>query len=96
MEIGQRLNALQVVAESLRVVAGQDLLVHVVEELATTVLVDDFKGPCGGVDQVPVPVMAVHAYILPEVRQPVFVLDVRGRVVTGNGHGDSVTALPKH
>jgi len=75
-QVVQWLHPLQVVAEALHIVAGQDLVVHVVEELATTILVDHLSRSGGGVDQVPVPMVAVHSNILSEICQALLILAI--------------------
>ena len=52
---------------------GNDLLVHVIEQLSPTVLVDDGAvGRVEGVHEVPVPVVEVDADVLAEVRHALF------------------------
>lgn len=79
--LDEPVHALHVVGEALEVVAGDDLLVHVVEELAAAVLVDDGAVRLEGVDEVPVPVVEVYAEVLAEVGEAVLLLQVRRGVV---------------
>lgn len=84
VEVLQTLNSRQLVAHSLKVVACNDLLVHVVEELAAPVLFDHLTRSRKGVDQMPVPVVQVDAQVLTEVGQTVFQLQVSRCVVHRN------------
>jgi len=57
----------QFVAHPLEVVPCKNLLMHVVEELASAILLHDFSWPKEGVNQVPMPVVKIYAQILAEV-----------------------------
>jgi hypothetical protein len=75
---------LQLVAQPLEIVPGDDLLVHVVEQLASPVLGDDLPRRLERVHQVPVPVVEVDPQVLPEVGQPVLLFQVGRGVVFGD------------
>ena len=84
VEILQPLHPRQFVAHALEVVARDNLLVHIVKELAAPVLLDHITGSGEGVDQMPVPVVQVDAQILSEIGQTVLELQVCRRVVCRN------------
>lgn len=59
-----------------------DLLMHVEEELTTSVLPDNIDRSTEGVDQVPMPVVKVDAYIFSPVGYTMFRFKIGSRVVT--------------
>jgi hypothetical protein len=84
VEILQTLHPRQFVAHALKVVARDNLLVHIVEELSAPVFFDHIAGAGEGVDQMPVPVVQVDAQILSEIGQTVLELQVCRSVVCRN------------
>lgn len=55
---------------------------HVVEQLASAVFVDDFSGTVEGIDEVPVPVMDVGSDVFAEVRDAMLIVQIwRGEVL---------------
>lgn len=65
---------------------GNNLLVHVIEQLSSPVLVDDGEICLEGVHQMPVPMVQVDANVLAEVRHALLGLGIRGRQVGGDYH----------
>lgn len=74
--VAQARHSLEIVAETLEIVSGDYLLVHVVEQLASAVFVDDFSGTVEGIDEVPVPMMDVRADVFAEVRDAMLIVQI--------------------
>lgn len=73
-------DALQIVAKSLEIVPRYDLLVHVIEQLTPSILIDYLAGALERVHQVPVPVVQIDADVLAKVGDAMLQLQI-GRAI---------------
>lgn len=80
-KVRQTTNSWQVVTETLGVISGHNLVMHVVEKLTTPVFVDCHSGTVKWVNQMPVPVMKIDTHIFAPVGHAVLRIDVGGCVV---------------
>lgn len=88
-EVAQATNTRQAVAEAFKVVTGDDLLVHVVEEFTSAILVDDSSvAGLEWVHQMPMPMMEINAHVFSEVPQSMFFLKIRSGVVSSVNQGE--------